>query len=85
MDNLNKAIAFNRMPIASNETENKEEEEEKKSPTHIRSALSLRKILERRVYFKTKGSILTAIGLRNLENVSKQIKRRVRELTSLET
>jgi len=32
MDNLNKAIAFNRMPITSNETENKEEK--KNPPTH---------------------------------------------------
>ena len=73
MDNLSKAIAFNRMPIArllssSNETETNTHQ-------HVRSPLSLTKILEKRV-FTTKGSILTAISFRHLENVSKQIKRR---------
>ena len=73
MDNLKKAIAFNRMPIAlllssSNETETNTHQ-------HIRSPLSLRKILQTRV-FTTKGSILAAISFLHLENVSKQIKRR---------
>ena len=73
MDNLKKAIAFNRMPIAlllssSNETETNTHQ-------HIRSPLSLRKILQTRV-FTTKGSILAAISFLHLENVSKQIEAR---------
>ena len=76
MGNLNKEIAFNRMPTASNETENKKENKNTRSPLS-------KKYMKGGFIFITKGNIFTAISFRKLENISKR--RVARELKSLET